>query len=120
FRPLRSCLLVLLGMPLGMGILLAPVSVAYRDFKVIVPLALQVWMFATPAIFLQQWESWLGPRLEMWLPLNPLHGVVVNFRAATLGGPLDVPSLALAAAWAAALLLCGCLYFHRVERNFAD
>lgn len=111
--------LVLLALAVGLGVLLSAMTVAYRDFKVIVPLALQLWMFATPAIFLQD-LSVLGPRMQTVLPLNPLHGVIVNFRAAVVGGPLDLPALVISAFMATLVLLLGCFYFRRVERGFAD
>jgi lipopolysaccharide transport system permease protein len=103
----------------GLGVLQSALTVAYRDFRVIVPLALQLGMFATPAIFLQD-LSVLGPGTTAWLPVNPMHGVIVNFRAAALGGAFDLPALGVSALWAALLFLGGCLYFRRVERGFAD
>jgi lipopolysaccharide transport system permease protein len=56
----------------------------------------------------------------MWLPLNPAYGLVANFRATVLGGPLDGYSLGVSAAVSLALLVVGCLYFRHVERRFAD
>jgi lipopolysaccharide transport system permease protein len=112
-------LAVLLCLAMGLGSLLSALTVSYRDFRVVVPLAIQLWMFATPAIFLQD-LSVLGPRVQSLLPLNPLHGVVVNFRGAMVGEPLDWPALLLSAGWAIALLLLGSFYFRRVERGFAD
>jgi len=110
---------VLLALALGLGVLLSALTVAYRDFKVVVPLTLQLWMFATPAIFLQN-PAVLGPRMQALLPLNPLHGVIVNFRAAVVGGPFDLPALGFSALMATMALLLGCFYFRRVERGFAD
>jgi lipopolysaccharide transport system permease protein len=40
-------LLVLVTMIVGMGSMLAALTVAYRDFRAIVPLAMQLWMFRT-------------------------------------------------------------------------
>jgi lipopolysaccharide transport system permease protein len=110
---------VLLALALGLGALLAALTVAYRDFRAIVPLALQVWMFATPAIFLQN-PGVLGPRMQAVLPFNPLHGVIVNFRSAVVGDPFDFASLGLSALAATLALVVGCFYFRRVERSFAD
>jgi lipopolysaccharide transport system permease protein len=117
---LPAVVLVVLALASGLGVWLAALTVRYRDFRAIVPLALQLWMFATPAIFLQDWKGTLGERTVPWLSLNPLHGVIVNFRAATVGGEWDAWALALSAAWALALLAVGCFYFRRVERGFAD
>jgi lipopolysaccharide transport system permease protein len=120
FLVLPVIVLVLVAMASGLGILLAAVTVAYRDFRSVVPLALQLWMFATPAVFLQNWETQVGADVALWLRLNPLHGIIVNFRAAAVGGPFDLPSLAVSALCAMALLAVGCFYFRRVERGFAD
>ena len=37
---------------LGIGTLLAAMNVAYRDVKYVIPFLIQLWMFATPAIYL--------------------------------------------------------------------
>jgi lipopolysaccharide transport system permease protein len=112
-------LAVLASLTLGLGVLLASLTVSYRDFRLIVPLALQMWMFATPAMFMQDMTVF-GPRTAALLPLNPLHGVVVNFRAATAGGAFDLPALDVSALWGLGLLLLGCFCFRRAERGFAD
>jgi lipopolysaccharide transport system permease protein len=113
-------LLILMALAAGLGVFLGALTVAYRDFKAIVPLALQLWMFATPAIFMQDLEHRLGARMREFLPLNPLHGIIVNFRTTAVGGDFDLLSLGISALWAVGLLLLGCLYFRRVERGFAD
>jgi lipopolysaccharide transport system permease protein len=115
-----AVVLVLAAFALGLGLVLAALTVSYRDFRALVPLLLQLWMFMTPAIYLQQDLSIFGPRQQAVLPLNPLHGVVVNFRAATAGGPFEWGSLGVTACWALAALVGGGLYFRRVERGFAD
>jgi lipopolysaccharide transport system permease protein len=112
--------LTLLMIAAGAGILLAALTVAFRDFRHVVPFMLQFGLFATPAIFLQD-RSALGPRTQALLPLlNPVQGVVVNFRATVLGGPLDWQAWACSAVWGLALLAAGSVYFRRVERRFAD
>jgi lipopolysaccharide transport system permease protein len=103
----------------GVGTLLAALTVAYRDFRYVVPFMVQLWMFATPPVYLPVAEV-VGPTGAAVLPLNPAYGLVANFRAATLGGGFDGYSLAVSGASAATALLVGCLYFRRVERQFAD
>lgn len=103
---------------LGVGILLAALTVSYRDFRYVVPFCVQFWMFATPVIYMPV-ES-LGPTTRSLLPLNPAYGLILNFRNATLGAPLDWSALAISAAVGLAGFAVGCLYFRRVERNFAD
>jgi lipopolysaccharide transport system permease protein len=102
----------------GVGALLAALTVAYRDFRYIVPFLVQLWMFATPVIYLR--EGAIGPRLRAFLPLNPAYGLIAGFRQAVLGGPIAWYDLTVSGAVGGALLLLGVLYFHRVERGFSD
>jgi lipopolysaccharide transport system permease protein len=107
----------LLVAALGAGVWLSALTVAYRDFRYVVPFMVQLWMFATPAVYVQG-ES--GGRWGALLPLNPAHGLIANFRAAVLGTPPDLYALAVSGGVSLALLVVGCLYFRRVERSFAD
>ena len=109
----------LVAAALGVGVLLSALTVTYRDFRHIVPFMVQLWMFMTPAIYMQGGESF-GPRLQAILPLNPLYGLIVNFRAAALGEEIDLYALLLSSGVSLVLLLVGCWYFRRVERTFAD
>ena len=117
FLPL--IVLILIGAALGIGTLLAALTVSYRDFRYVLPFGVQLWMFATPCIYLDAAQV-VGPRGQLLLPLNPAYGLILNFRQAVLGGPLDWYSLAVSTAVSLILLLLGCLYFRRVERGFAD
>src|SRR5207302_1669082 len=81
---------------LGVGTLLSALTVAYRDFRYVVPFLVQLWMFATPTIYLQA-DAVVGPRWRPLLPLNPAYGLIVNFRAAALGGELDLYALTVSA-----------------------
>jgi lipopolysaccharide transport system permease protein len=104
---------------LGVGTLLAALTVAYRDFRYVVPFGVQLWMFATPTIYMPV-DDLVGPRGQMLLPLNPAYGLIYNFRQAMLGGTIDLYSLTVSASVGLAMLVLGCMYFRRVERSFAD
>ena len=102
---------------LGAGTFLCALTVAYRDFRYVVPFMVQLWMFVTPVIF----PSSLVPTQWRWLlHLNPMTGLIEAFRAAFLGKELDFFGLAVSAAIAIILFLAGVAYFGRVERRFAD
>ena len=90
-----------------------------RDFRVVVPLLMQLWMFLTPAIYDQAGKT-VSPTTEAVLLANPVQAVVTNFRAAVLGTPFDWPGLAVAAAAGVILFAAGAVYFRRTERAFAD
>jgi lipopolysaccharide transport system permease protein len=104
---------------LGVGTLLAALTVEYRDFRHAVPFMVQLWMFATPTIYMQA-DALVSPRLRPLLPLNPAYGLISAFRSATLGGAFDAYAVAVSTAVSVAVLVVGCLYFRRVERGFAD
>lgn len=110
--------LLLMLASFGIGALLAALIVAHRDFRFVLAFALQLWMFATPTVYMT--GDAFGPRAKAFLPLNPAYGLIYNFRQAVLGGPLDGYSLGVSAAVSVGLLLAGCYYFRRVERGFAD
>jgi len=101
----------------GVGSFLAAVCGVYRDVRYVVPLLMQLWMFASPVIYP---ASLVPPRWQWIYQLNPLTGVIGGFRAALLG--VDVPwgSLASAAVLSVAIAWIGASYFRRVERRVAD
>jgi lipopolysaccharide transport system permease protein len=103
----------------GMGTLLSALTVAYRDFRYVIPFMVQLWMFATPSIYMQA-NNVLNPNWRIVLPLNPAHGLISSFRAATLGCGIDWYDLAVSSTVSFVLLLVGFYYFRRVERTFAD
>jgi lipopolysaccharide transport system permease protein len=111
--------LVLFAAAIGVGTFLAALTTAYRDFRHVVPFMVQMWMFATPSIYLQA-STELSSTWRALLPLNPVYGLIAAFRAATLGVSLDWYSLTVSATVSLSLLLLGSLYFRRVERIFAD
>jgi len=120
-----SCQLVLMPFLLfatllaavGVGTLLAALTVAYRDLMHAVPFMLQLWMFLTPVIY----PSTLVPEKWRWVhSLNPMVGLIDGFRAVFLARPLDWREIGLALAISSVLFLLGIIYFRRTERRFAD
>ncbi len=102
---------------LGVGLLLAALNVAYRDFRYVVPFMLQLWFFVTPVIF----PVTIVPVQWQWLlQLNPMGGTIEAFRAAILGASINYAAWALSMFASCILLFLGLIYFHRTERRFAD
>jgi lipopolysaccharide transport system permease protein len=110
--------LMLLATALGVGTVLAALIVSHRDFRYVLTFAVQMWMFATPCIYLK--TTTLGGLSQWLLPLNPAYGLLLNFRHSVLGGAVDWYSLGVSSAVGLILLLLGCFYFRRVEQSFAD
>jgi lipopolysaccharide transport system permease protein len=131
FPPMQVVLLplFLLGVvvtAVGVGSLLAALTVAYRDFRYVIPFLIQMWMFATPVGYpLGKLTSYLESRgySDNWLLLyfaNPMAGFTQGFRWCLLGEPLDPLHLTVSISFALTMLIVGATYFRRVERRFAD
>lgn len=111
--------LVLTIAAIGVGTLLAALTVAYRDVRHAVPFLVQLWMFATPTIYVKA-DASMSAGWHLILALNPAYGLIANMRAAALGGAFDVLGLLVSGGVSLLLLGGGCYYFRRVERSFAD
>ncbi|KAB2857908.1 MAG: ABC transporter permease [Bauldia sp.] len=102
---------------LGVGVFLAALNVAFRDFRYVIPFMVQFWMFATPVVY----PASLVPAEWRWLLfLNPMAGFIEGFRSAFLGRPFDWLAIAISLVVAAAVFVAGVAYFEKVERSFAD
>jgi lipopolysaccharide transport system permease protein len=115
---LPGLIVMLVLAAVGFGSLLAALIVNYRDFRYILQFAVQLWMFATPTIYLRLTD--IGPRSRLLLPLNPAYGLIFNFRQAILGGDFDWYSLSVSSAVTLVVVIGSVAYFWSVERSFAD
>jgi lipopolysaccharide transport system permease protein len=109
--------LALLVATVGVGTLLAALTVAYRDFTHLTPFILQVWMYVTPVIFP---VTVVPPQWRWLLLLNPMTGVVDGFRSAFLARPFDMQAIGISLFVSAVVFALGIAYFEKVERRFAD
>lgn len=106
---------------LGVGTLLAALNVAYRDFRYVIPFLVQVWMFATPTVYMQVAEGGTeGGTLSWLLNLNPMTGLIATFRSACLDGPIPWAQFGVATGAMIGVFTLACLYFRKVEDSFAD
>lgn len=111
-------LLLLTMLATAFSLVFSVVQVRFRDVGVAMPLLLQIWMFATPVVYPL---SAVPVRLRGWYALNPLVGVIENFRRVVLQGvPPDFHSLAVSAIFAVIALPAAYLYFKKVEATMAD
>jgi lipopolysaccharide transport system permease protein len=102
---------------LGVGVFLAALNVAYRDFRYVIPFIVQFWMFATPVVY----PASLVPEHWRWLLfLNPMAGFIEGFRSAFLGRPFDWVAVCISLAVSALVFAIGVAWFEKVEGRFAD
>lgn len=110
-------LLLLVTAALGVGLILSALTVAYRDFRYVLPFMVQLWLYVSPVIYP---VSIVPERWRFLLALNPMAGIIDAFRSALLGKPFDLPTLGISAAMAVVVFIFGVLYFQKLERTFAD
>ena len=112
-------LLLLLTMmtALGVGVFLASVTVAYRDFRLVVPFMVQIWMYLSPVVY----AVTLVPEKYRWImAFNPRTGIIGGFRSVLLNQPVDWNALGISLLISSILLTIGVANFRRTERRFAD
>jgi lipopolysaccharide transport system permease protein len=110
--------ILLTALATAFSLFLSAMQVRFRDIGVAMPLLLQLWMFATPVVYPL---SAVPQRFRGLYALNPLVGVIENFRRVVLQGvEPDFHSLTISAIVAAVLLPLTYLYFKRVEATMAD
>lgn len=113
--PYLVLLLILLS--LGIGMWMAALNVNYRDIRYALPFFIQILMFATPVIY----PASLVPDKWRWLiSLNPLVGIIENFRACIFNQPLNLYPLLLSTVVTIVVLVYAMFVFRRMERGFAD
>jgi lipopolysaccharide transport system permease protein len=101
----------------GIGTVLSALTVNYRDFRYVLPFAIQVWLYATPVTYTStvvplKWRGVFG--------LNPMAGIVEGFRSAVLGKPPLWTLIGASTAVTLVVLVFGLVYFQQVERTFVD
>lgn len=104
---------------MGAGLLLAALTVQYRDFRYVVPFLIQFGLYISPVGF----SSQIVPIEWRWLySLNPMVGVIDGFRWAILGADsqLYLPGFLLSIGLVLLLFSLGVRYFRAYERTFAD
>jgi len=92
--------------------------VGWAGVGVAVPVALQVWMFASPVLYPL---TAVPVRLRPLYELNPMAGIIESLRRVVLHGVSpDIGVLSVSAVISAILLVLSYGYFKRVESTMAD
>ena len=98
---------------MGVGLIVAPLVVFFRDLERATKLALRFLFYASPIIY---GLSDLPAQLHFWAAFNPLAGIFGLYRAAFFPGQLDWFAVAVAAGMSVVILGVGILVFKRTER----
>jgi len=97
----------------GLGLIVAPLVVFFRDLERAVKLTLRFMFYASPIIYgLQNLPS----KLQLVGAFNPLSGIISLYRAAFFPQQLEWVAVAISAGMSVLILGIGILVFTRTER----
>lgn len=102
----------------GLSLIGAAVNVFFRDVRFVIPLALQIWLYASPVIYP---VSAVPESLRPFYFLNPMAVLIDAYRRVLLFGQLpDWGWFGLSATISVVILVLGYRFFKRAESQFAD
>ena len=104
---------------LGPGLWVTSLNVKYRDFRYVMPFALQLGLYISPVGFS---SSVVPEKWRLLYSLNPVVGVIDGFRWCILGTASRIywTGLGVGMVVIASLLLLGIRQFRQMEKTFAD
>jgi lipopolysaccharide transport system permease protein len=113
---------LLLSLSLGIGLCTSALTVSYRDVQYILPVFLQVLLYASPIAYsLTSALARIPKPLQAAYMLNPLSGLLEAFRWSLLGtGQVHWGYITYSAAASLAVFILGSFSFKAMERRFAD
>lgn len=104
--PLGACLLVILGMCLGL--LLVPLGMLYGDVQRAILVLTGFWMFLTPVVYPPP-DRWPANLITAWNPVSPI--LLVCRETLTTGNLEHLPAALVVGGIALAALFCGWIMF---------
>lgn len=106
---------------LAFGIWFSTLTIRYRDFKHIIPFAVQFGLYLTPIAYP---ADLLVERIPEWAAvvyyLNPVAGIVEGFRFSILGTPFTNWYALISFGIMLIIFVTGLFYFKKMERVMAD
>lgn len=113
FVPLVNILLL----TFGVGMILATIGVYFRDIEYLWSVAIMLVMYAS-AIFYPA-ERLLESRYSFILKLNPIYGIIANFRNTVLyGQSLDLKLALYTFGFSLVTIIVGLVFFKKKQDNF--
>jgi lipopolysaccharide transport system permease protein len=103
---------------IGVVLFASAANIFYRDIQFVVPLGVQLWMYATPIIYPL---STVPEQFRSIYMLNPMAGLIESYRAVILKGTWpEWQYLGISAIVSVTIFIFGYVFFKRVEWQFAD
>lgn len=103
------------ALTLGLGLIVAPLVVFFRDLERAVKLVLRFAFYASPIVY--GLPDLREHGLEFWGAFNPLSGILSLYRSAFFPAQFDGFAVAVSAGMTAVILVVGVLVFRGTLRN---
>lgn len=108
----------------GMAYLLSALTITYRDFRFLIPMVAQIWMWMSFIQMPVPESIQHSAKWQVLLMANPMFGIVAAFRAAMTGEAAAsgfrwmylVSSIVISLG----VFVLGLFYFRKTEKRFAD
>ena len=114
--PLFVLQMAVLG--LGIGLIITSLTTKYRDLTHLIGFAVQLWMYATPIVYLL---SMVPEKWRSLYVLNPVVPILESFKHAFFStGMPSITEYVISVATTVFLLFTGIFVFNFVEKNFVD
>jgi lipopolysaccharide transport system permease protein len=102
----------------GLALFFSALQVRFRDIGIAMPLLLQLWMFGSPVVYS---FAQVPHRFRALYVLNPMAGIVENFRRVSIQGiGADLSTLCVSGLVTLIILPAAYLYFKHREATIAD
>ncbi|QXP88564.1 ABC transporter permease [Methylococcus capsulatus] len=117
FLPL--ILLPALLLTFGCAVWVSALSVRFRDFRQVVPFALQMGLYISPIAYS---AAIIPERWRVWYALNPFTGIIEGLRWSVFASSPTPPlqELAISLGLATLATASGIAYFRSIEKRFAE
>lgn len=117
FLPL--ILLLALLLTFGCAVWVSALSVRFRDFRQVVPFALQMGLYISPIAYS---AAIVPERWRVWYALNPFTGIIEGLRWSVFANSPTPPvqELAISLGLATLATASGIAYFRSIEKRFAE
>ncbi len=102
---------------LGIGSWVAALNVKYRDFRYVIPFAIQMLFFASPILYpIGGHDGWI----QYVIASSPVYAAIELFRAPLLDATPNLTLMGISLGSNVLLLVIGVWYFARTEGSFSD
>lgn len=110
-------IVLMIGVPAGIGMWLSALAIRYRDVKFAVQFLMRLMIYSAPILYS---AASIPDPYRLLYSLNPIVGVIEGFRSCVLGTPMPWAYIIPGLITGSLLLYGGAMYFRRMERVFAD